>query len=96
MMAKKGIEKWQAPVMETDPSRVIRNREEHEASIPTAKEIDQWRAQAEEEGYQQGQLRAQQQVQQLQQRLIQLIQQSIVLIMKDRILVLLLIVWSTL
>ena len=74
MMAKKEVEKWRAPVMETDPSRVVRYREEHEASIPTAKDIDQWRAQAEEEGFQQGQLRAQQQAQELQQRLLQLIE----------------------
>jgi flagellar assembly protein FliH len=74
MMAKKEVEKWRAPVMESDPSRVIRYREEHEASIPTAKDIDQWRAQAEEEGFQQGQLRAQQQAQELQQRLLQLIE----------------------
>jgi len=74
MMAKKEVEKWRAPVMETDPSRVVRYREEHEASIPNAKDIDQWRAQAEEEGFQQGQLRAQQQAQELQQRLLQLIE----------------------
>jgi len=74
MMAKKEVEKWRAPVMETDPSRVVRYREEHEASIPTAKDIDQWRAQAEEEGFQQGQLRAQQQAQELQQRMLQLIE----------------------
>ena len=74
MMAKKEVEKWRAPVMESDPSRVIRHREEHEASIPTAKDIDQWRAQAEEEGFQQGQLRAQHQAQELQQRLLLLIE----------------------
>jgi len=74
MMAKKEVEKWRAPVMESDPSRVIRYREENEASIPTAKDIDQWRAQAEEEGFQQGLLRAQQQAQELQQRLLQLIE----------------------
>jgi len=74
MMAKKEVEKWCAPVMQPDPSRVIRYREEHAASIPTAKDIDEWRAQAETEGYQQGQLRAQQQAQELQQRLVQLIE----------------------
>ena len=74
MMAKKEVEKWRAPVMESDPSRVIRYREENEASIPTARDIDQWRAQAEEEGFQQGLLRAQQQAQELQQRLLQLIE----------------------
>ena len=74
MMAKKEVEKWRAPVMQADPSRVIRYREEHATAIPTAKDIDQWRAQAEAEGYQQGQLRAQQQAQELQQRLVQLIE----------------------
>ncbi len=73
MMADKEVEKWQAPVMDADPSRVVRYREEHEASIPTANDIDQWRAQAEEEGYQQGLVRAQQETRELQQQLLQLI-----------------------
>ncbi len=73
MMANKEVEKWRAPVMEADPSRVVRNREEHEAAIPTAKDIDQWRSQAEEEGYQEGLLRAQREAQGLQQQLLQLI-----------------------
>ncbi len=73
MMADKEVEKWHAPVMDADPSRVVRYREEHEASIPTANDIDQWRAQAEEEGYQQGLVRAQQETRELQQQLLQLI-----------------------
>ena len=73
MMADKEVEKWQAPVMDADPSRVVRYREQHEASIPTANDIDQWRAQAEEEGYQQGLVRAQQETRELQQQLLQLI-----------------------
>ena len=73
MMADKEVEKWRAPVMDGDPSRVIRHREENEASIPTANDIDQWRAQAEEEGFQQGLIRAEQQNAELQQRLLDLI-----------------------
>ena len=73
MMTAKQVEKWQAPVMQADPSRVVRNREENEASIPTVDDIDQWRKQAEEEGYQQGLERAQQETQVLQQRLLDLI-----------------------
>ncbi len=59
--------------MDADPSRVVRHREEYEASIPTASDIEQWRAQAEEEGYQQGLCRAQQEVGDLQQRLLGMI-----------------------
>jgi flagellar assembly protein FliH len=73
MMADKKVEKWRAPVMDADPSRVVRYREQHEASIPTANDIDQWRAQAEEEGYQQGLVRAQQETRELQQQLLHLI-----------------------
>ncbi len=72
-MADKEVEKWRAPVMDADPSRVVRYREQHEASIPTANDIDQWRAQAEEEGYQQGLVRAQQETRELQQQLLHLI-----------------------
>jgi len=72
-MADKEVEKWRAPVMDADPSRVVRYREQHEASIPTANDIDQWRAQAEEEGYQQGLVRAQQEARELQQQLLHLI-----------------------
>ena len=73
MMTDKVVEKWRAPVMDADPSRVVRNREESEASIPTAEDIDQWRKQAEEEGFQQGLVRAQQESEALQQRLLRLI-----------------------
>lgn len=59
--------------METDPSRVIRHREEAEASIPTVEDIDQWRQQAEAEGFQQGLEHAQQEAELLQRRLLQLI-----------------------
>ncbi len=59
--------------MQADPSRVIRRREETEASIPTADEIEQWRRQAEEEGFQQGLQRAQQEAQELQRRMLTLI-----------------------
>ena len=72
-MADKEVEKWRAPVMDADPSRVVRYREQHEASIPTANDIEQWRAQAEEEGYQQGLVRAQQETRELQQQLLHLI-----------------------
>jgi flagellar assembly protein FliH len=73
MMADKEVEKWHAPIMDADPSRVVRYREQHEASIPTANDIDQWRVQAEEEGYQQGLVRAQQEARELQQQLLHLI-----------------------
>jgi flagellar assembly protein FliH len=73
MVADKLVEKWRAPVMEADPSRVMRHREEEGASIPTVDDIDQWRQQAEEEGFQQGLIRAQQEAEELQRRLLQLI-----------------------
>lgn len=73
MMADELIEKWNAPVMQADPSRVMRHREDEEASIPTANDIEQWRKQAEEEGYQQGVVRAQQEAEALHLRLLQLI-----------------------
>ena len=60
-------------LMESDPSRVLRHREESEASIPTAQDIEQWRKQAEEEGFQQGLVRAQQEAEELRRRLLQLI-----------------------
>jgi flagellar assembly protein FliH len=74
MMAEKPVEKWRAPVMESDPSRVLRYRERDEATIPTAQDIEQWRKQAEEEGFQQGLLRAEQEAGELQRRLLQLIE----------------------
>jgi hypothetical protein len=30
MMADKEVEKWHAPVMDADPSRVVRYREQHD------------------------------------------------------------------
>ena len=74
MMADDLVEKWRAPVMEADPSRVLRHREQEEASIPTAQDVEQWRKQAEEEGYQQGLVRARQEAEDLQRRLLQLIE----------------------
>ncbi len=59
--------------MEADPSKVMRHREKDEASIPTADDIEQWREQAEEEGYQQGLERARQEAEVLQRRLLGLI-----------------------
>ena len=60
--------------MEADPSRVMRHREQEEASMPTAQDVEQWRKQAEEEGYQQGLIRARQEAEDLQRRLLQLIE----------------------
>ena len=74
MMADELVEKWRAPVMEADPSRVLRHREQEEASMPTAQDVEQWRKQAEEEGYQQGLIRARQETEDLQRRLLQLIE----------------------
>ncbi len=74
MMADELVEKWRAPVMEADPSRVLRHREQEEASMPTAQDVEQWRKQAEEEGYQQGLVRARQEAEDLQRRLLQLIE----------------------
>ncbi len=73
MVADKIVEKWRAPVMQADPSRVLRHREADQASMPTADDIEQWRQQAEEEGFQQGLIRAQQEAEALQHRLLQLI-----------------------
>ncbi len=73
-MTEELVEKWRAPVMQADPSRVLRHREQDEASIPTADDIEQWRIAAEEEGYQQGLERAQREAEVLQQRLLQLIE----------------------
>lgn len=74
MMVDELVEKWRAPVMEADPSRVLRHREQEEASMPTAQDVEQWRKQAEEEGYQQGLIRARQEAEDLQRRLLQLIE----------------------
>jgi flagellar assembly protein FliH len=52
-------QKWQAPSMTADPNKVIGNREVVRESgkipgIPTADEIEQWRNDAQDEGYQEG------------------------------------------
>ncbi len=73
MMGDREIEKWQAPVMQADPSRVVRYREETDPSIPTASDIDQWREQAAEEGYREGLQRAREEVEALQRRLLSLL-----------------------
>jgi len=54
-------EKWQAPSMTADPNKVICHRGvvpdpkvEKNPGIPTANEIEQWRKDAQDEGYQDG------------------------------------------
>ncbi|MEM7563251.1 MAG: flagellar assembly protein FliH [Pseudomonadota bacterium] len=59
------VTKWQAPVMDGDPNQVVRHRKEPAASIPTANEIESWRLQAEEEGFQQGMAKANEQAERL-------------------------------
>ena len=73
-------EKWQVPQMTADPNQVIRNRQlevkpetESRAGIPTAKEVEQWRKNAEAEGYQDGLKIAAEEALSTQQRLQQLI-----------------------
>lgn len=76
-MAEQGdeaVEKWRAPVMQADPSQVLRYRDEQDPGMPTAGDIDAWRQQAEEEGFQQGLARAQEETARLQQRLLALIE----------------------
>lgn len=73
--------KWQAPSMSADPNQVIRNRPPEpkvaapatDTGIPTAKDIEQWRKDAEAEGYQDGLKKASKESLQVQQRLLQLI-----------------------
>lgn len=55
------VEKWQAPDMTTSTNKVIRDLEiaadlesEQRPDIPTANEIEQWRKDAQDEGYQEG------------------------------------------
>ena len=72
-MIKGEVAKWRAPEMTGDPSQVVRHRES-QAGIPTARDIEQWRKQAEEEGLQQGLIKAQQETAELQQRLLALIE----------------------
>ena len=73
-------EKWQVPQMTADPNQVIRNRQlevkpdtESRAGIPTAKEVEQWRKNAEAEGYQDGLKIAAEEALSTQRRLQQLI-----------------------
>ncbi len=73
-MTSEDVEKWRAPPMQADPSRVVRYREESDGSMPTVKDIDQWRREAEEEGYQEGLRRAADEAAALQRRLLDLIE----------------------
>lgn len=73
-------EKWQVPNMIADPNQVIRNRKseaepesETSAGIPTAEEIEQWRKDAEAEGYQEGLKIAAEEAKPTQQRMLELI-----------------------
>ncbi|NNE63638.1 MAG: flagellar assembly protein FliH [Gammaproteobacteria bacterium] len=56
--------KWQVPSMQVDPHRVVRFGESEQqlqrgdSTIPTAEEIEQWRQEAEAEGYAQGMKKA--------------------------------------
>ncbi len=72
--SNEAVEKWRAPVMAADPSRVLRSRDIADPSMPTADDLESWRQQAEEEGFQQGLERAQQETAQLQRRLLELIE----------------------
>ncbi len=72
-MTSEDIEKWRAPPMQADPSRVVRFREESDGAMPTAKDIDRWRREAEEEGYQEGLRRAAAEAATLQRRLLELL-----------------------
>ena len=72
-MTSEDIEKWRAPPMQADPSRVVRFREESDGGMPTVKDIDQWRREAEEEGYQEGLRRAAEETATLQRRLLELL-----------------------
>ena len=73
-MSEDMIEKWRAPVMQADPSRVMRHRQQDDAAIPTAEDIEQWRKEAEEEGFREGLARAQQEAEELKRRLLGLIE----------------------
>jgi flagellar assembly protein FliH len=55
------VQPWSIPSMQVDPERVVKYRretdkepEESESSIPTAEEMEQWRKEAESEGFEQG------------------------------------------
>ena len=71
--------KWNAPEMSIDTDRIVRHQYENpksrngKAEIPTATDIEQWRKDAELEGYNEGLKRAEQDSQQCGKRLLQLI-----------------------
>jgi flagellar assembly protein FliH len=72
--------KWQAPDMTTGSEKVIRHRDvlpdpnkEQSQAIPTANEIEQWRKDAQDEGYQEGLKLASIKSIEIQNRLLQLI-----------------------
>lgn len=60
--------KWQVPSMQADPHRVVRFGESEQqlqrgdSTIPTAEEIEQWRQEAEAEGYAEGLKKAEMEV----------------------------------
>lgn len=62
------VKKWHAPVMSIDPAHVIRHQHEYpgskggKAGMPTAQEVERWRKEAEQEGYQQGLDKAEQEL----------------------------------
>lgn len=70
---------WHAPVMQVDPNRVVRSdnveseRDSASTKIPTADEIEQWRKDAEAEGYAEGLKKAEVEMQPLRQRIKTLI-----------------------
>ncbi len=72
-------QKWRVPVMKVEAGRVVRGHSmqgEYDgaaSSIPTADEIEQWRKDAEAEGYQEGLKKAEQETQSTKQRLQQLV-----------------------
>ena len=75
----KQTQKWQAPTMQAGPDKLVRNRDDHLAAargdplIPTADTIEQWRKDAEAEGYAQGMESATQEVSALKHRILHLI-----------------------
>ncbi|MDH5355585.1 MAG: FliH/SctL family protein [Gammaproteobacteria bacterium] len=73
-------EKWQVPVMHVEAGRAVHSHsiesevDDVASSIPTADEIEQWRKDAEAEGYQEGLKMAEQEMQPTKQRLRQLVE----------------------
>lgn len=72
-------QRWQVPVMQVDPNRVVRshgvesNLENAAPSIPTAEEIERWREDAEAEGFADGLKKAEAEMEPLKLRLRNLI-----------------------